>query len=54
MRSGMLALLYLVKRIIAFDSEGTYMVMLNPEIVKRSGEYDTEESCLFLLGKSYA
>ncbi len=38
------------KRIIAFDNEGTYMVMLNPEIVKYSGEYETEESCLSLLG----
>ena len=38
------------KRIIAFDNGGTYMVMLNPEIVKKSGEYDTEESCLSLLG----
>lgn len=38
------------KRIIAFDNEGAYMVMLNPEIVKCSGEYDTEESCLSLLG----
>jgi len=24
------------KRIIAFDNEGTYMVMFNPEIVKKS------------------
>ena len=38
------------RRIIAFDNEGTYMVMLNPEIVKKSGEYETEESCLSLLG----
>jgi len=38
------------KRIIAFDNEGTDTVMLNPEIVKQSGEYDTEESCLSLLG----
>ena len=38
------------KRIIAFDNDGTYMVMLNPEIVKQSGEYETEESCLSLLG----
>ena len=38
------------KRIIVFDNEGTYMVMLNPEIVKFSGEYETEESCLSLLG----
>jgi len=38
------------KRIIAFDCEGKYMVMLNPEIVSASGEYETEESCLSLLG----
>lgn len=38
------------KRIIAFDNEGSYMVMLNPEIVRQSGEYETEESCLSLLG----
>ena len=38
------------KRIIAFDNEGDYMVMLNPEILKMSGEYDPEESCLSLLG----
>ena len=38
------------KRIIAFDNDGRYMVMLNPEIVKHSGEYATEESCLSLLG----
>lgn len=38
------------RRIIAFDNGGTYMVMLNPEIVKQSGEYDTEEGCLSLLG----
>ena len=38
------------KRIIAFDNAGTYMVMLNPEIVKAAGEYETEEGCLSLLG----
>ena len=38
------------KRIIAFDNEGTYMVMFNPEIVKRSGPYETEEGCLSLEG----
>ena len=38
------------KRIIAFDNEGTYMVMFNPEIVKRSGPYDAEEGCLSLAG----
>ena len=31
------------KRIIAFDNGGTYMLMLNPEIVKAAGEYETEE-----------
>ena len=38
------------KRIIAFDNDGTYMVMFNPEIIKKSGPYDAEESCLSLLG----
>ena len=38
------------KRIIAFDNEGTPMLMLNPEIVKASEEYETEEGCLSLLG----
>ena len=38
------------KRIIAFDCDGTYMVMLNPEIVSTSGEYETQEGCLSLLG----
>ena len=38
------------KRIIAFDNEGTYMVMLNPQILKAEGEYETQEGCLSLLG----
>ena len=38
------------KRIIAFDNGGTYMVMFNPEIIKKSGLYETEEGCLSLLG----
>lgn len=38
------------KRIIAFDNEGTYEVMLNPEFVKASGEFETEEGCLSLSG----
>ena len=38
------------KRIIAFDNDGTYMVMFNPEIIKKSGPYDAEEGCLSLLG----
>ena len=40
----------ILKRIIVFDNEGTYMVMLNPEIVSCSGLYETEEGCLSLLG----
>ena len=42
------------KRIIAFlDESGrapTYTVMLNPQIVAKSGIYETEEGCLSLLG----
>ena len=38
------------KRIIAFDNEGSYMVMFNPEIVKCSERYDAEEGCLSLTG----
>ena len=38
------------KRVIAFDNDGTYMVMLNPEIVKSSGPYEAEEGCLSLAG----
>ena len=38
------------KRIIAFNNEGNYEVMLNPEVVKASGEFETEEGCLSLLG----
>ena len=42
------------KRIIAFlDESGrapVYTVMLNPEIIKKNGAYDTEEGCLSLLG----
>lgn len=38
------------KRIIAFDCEGTYMVMFNPLILKKEGAYQTEEGCLSLSG----
>ena len=38
------------KRIIAFDNDGTYMVMFNPEIIKKSVSYDAEEGCISLLG----
>ena len=42
------------KRSIAFYDESgrapTYTVMLNPEIIKKDGVYNTEEACLSLLG----
>lgn len=38
------------KRLIAFDSGGTYMVMFNPEIVKKSEPYEAVEGCLSLSG----
>ena len=38
------------KRIIVFDNEGEYMIMFNPEIVKKFGPYQAEEGCLSLSG----
>lgn len=38
------------KRIIVFDNEGEYTVMLNPAIIKQSGAYEAEEGCLSLTG----
>lgn len=38
------------KRIIAFDNAGSYLVMFNPEIVKKSEPYEAEEGCLSLTG----
>ena len=38
------------KRIICFDNNGVYMTMFNPEIVKFSEPYETEEGCRSLLG----
>lgn len=38
------------KRIIAFDNEGEYMVMFNPEILRKTDPYETEEGCLSLIG----
>lgn len=38
------------KRIICFDNGGTLMTMFNPEILESSQVYETEESCLSLLG----
>lgn len=38
------------KRIIAFNDNGAYMVILNPEIVRSSEPYEAEEGCLSLSG----
>lgn len=38
------------KRIVVFDNEGSYQVLFNPEILKTWEPYETEESCLSLLG----
>ena len=40
----------ITKRIIAFNNEGNYEVMLNPEIIKASDEFEAREGCLSLLG----
>ncbi len=39
------------KRIIAFDCEGKYMLMFDPEIIRKDLPYETEEGCLSLSGK---
>ncbi len=36
--------------VIAFFDKGKAVVMYNPEILKSEGMYETEESCLSLLG----
>lgn len=38
------------KSIIVFDNEDVPMVMLNPVILKSTGEYEAMEGCLSLLG----
>ena len=38
------------KAIIVFFDDDNCVTMLNPEILKASGEYETEEGCLSLLG----
>ena len=38
------------KRIIAFDNDGDYLVMLNPVIIRQSEPYEAEEGCLSLNG----
>ena len=40
------------KRIIAIDNGGTYLIMFNPEIIKKSDPYEAMEGCLSLLGGS--
>lgn len=42
------------KRIICFNADGNYITMLNPEIIKSSEPYQTEEGCLSLLGEPRA
>ena len=38
------------KAIIAVNDGGSCLLMLNPEILKKEGEYEAEEGCLSLLG----
>ena len=38
------------KRIIVFDNEGSYMLMFNPEIIRKTDPYTAEEGCLSLTG----
>lgn len=38
------------KRIIAFESNGAYMVMFNPVVIRQAGAYEAEEGCLSLTG----
>ena len=38
------------KRIIAFYNAGSYMLMFNPEILRKTDPYNAEEGCLSLVG----
>ena len=38
------------KRIIVFCNGPMQMVMVNPEMIAKSGEYEAEEGCLSLTG----
>ena len=38
------------KRIIVFCNGPMLMVMVNPQIISKTGEYETEEGCLSLAG----
>ena len=40
----------ILKRVIIFDDNGKASVMFNPEIIKFSSPYETEEGCLSLTG----
>lgn len=42
------------KRVIVFDDAGSLFAMFNPQIVSASGEYETKEGCLSLLGEPRA
>ncbi len=49
--AGMAAnMIGVLKRIICFDNKGEFMIMFNPEIVKFSEPFETEEGCLSLSG----
>ena len=37
------------KRIIVFDNQGEYMLMYNPQVLRRSAPNQTEEGCLSLI-----
>ena len=39
------------KNIICFVDGKNYVTMFNPVIIKKSGEYDAEETCLSLIGE---
>ena len=39
-----------LKRIIAVEAEDGYLVLFNPIILKKSGQYEAEEGCLSLEG----
>ena len=38
------------KRVIIYEENHEYFVMFNPEIIKKQGAFETEESCLSLQG----
>ena len=38
------------KRIIAFENDGGYAVMFNPEIIKHAEPFEAVEGCLSLIG----